>query len=232
MTIVLSMESSKWNLCYIYKPPRITDTVFCDFLSELCDVFVTDVTLKLFFGDINNLFQHSGVSDICDVHVFGLTNLVKQPTCFKGDTPTLVDVFLTNRPKCFSGVLNIDIGASDFHNYVCAASRAFAPRQIRRQITYRSMKNFREGGFRADIDNVTFHVSSVFDDIENIYWTHNQMFLSVFNEHVPQNAKWIKKEVPYMKSELRKTILQRNMWRNRYFKNKRDKIILDWEIKS
>ena len=153
-----------------------------------------------------------------------LTNLVKQPTCFKGDTPTLVDVFLTNKPKCSSGVLNIDIGASDFHNYVCVASRAFAPRQIRRQITYRSMKNFREENFRADIDNVPFHVASVFDDIDDIYWAQNQMFLSVLNEHAPQKTKWIKKDqVPYMNSELRKTILQRNMWRNRYFKNKRDK---------
>ena len=35
MTIELSMESSKWNLCYIYKPPRITKKAFCDFLSEL-----------------------------------------------------------------------------------------------------------------------------------------------------------------------------------------------------
>ena len=28
MTIELSVKSSKWNLCYIYKPPRITDKVF------------------------------------------------------------------------------------------------------------------------------------------------------------------------------------------------------------
>ena len=50
------------------------------------------------------------------------------------------------------------------------------------------------------------------------------MFLSMLKEHAPQKTKWIKKEkVPYMNSELRKTILQCNMWRNRYFKNKQDK---------
>ena len=59
------------------------------------------------------------------------------------------------------------------------------------------MKNFHEGDFRADIDNVTSHVSSVFDDIEDIYWAHNQMFSVVLNEHVPQNAKWIKKSPIY-----------------------------------
>ena len=51
------------------------------------------------------------------------------------------------------------------------------------------------------------------------------MFLSVLNEHAPLKTKWIKKEqVPYMNSELRKAIHQRNMWRNKHFKNKRDKL--------
>ena len=170
-----------------------------------------------------NLSHRSGLSDVCDV--FGLTNLVKEPTCFKGDTPTLVDVFLTNRPKCFSGVINVDIGTSDFHNYVGVVSRAFAPRQIRRKITYRSMKNFQEDAFRAACDNIPFHVSNVFEDIDDIYWAHSQVFLSVLNEHAPLKTKWIKKEqVPYMNSELRKAIHQRNMWRNKHFKNKRDKL--------
>ena len=48
--------------------------------------------------------------------------------------------------------------------------------------------------------------------------------LSVINEHAPLKTKWIKKEqVPYMNSKLRKTIHQRNIWRNKHFKNKRDK---------
>ena len=38
-----------------------------------------------------------------------MVNLIEQPTCFKGDNPTLVDVFLTNKPKCFSGVCNTDM---------------------------------------------------------------------------------------------------------------------------
>ena len=144
-------------LCYVilYKPPRITEKMFCDFLSELCDN-----SLCLFFGDMNcNLSHRNGLSDVC--YVFGLSNLVKEPPCFKGDTPTLVDVFLTNRPKCFSGAINVDIGTSGFHNYVGVVSRAFVPCQIRRKITYRSMKNFQVDAFRADCDNIPFHVSNI-----------------------------------------------------------------------
>ena len=147
----------------------------------------------MFFGDMNcNLSRRNCLSDVCDV--FGLTNLVKHPTCFKGDIPTLLDVFLTNRPKRFVDVLNVDIGTTDFHNYVCVASRAFAPRQIRRKIIYRSMKNFREDAFCSDIENIPFHVSHVFDDIDDIYWAHTEMFLSVLNEHAPLITKWVRNE--------------------------------------
>ena len=81
--------------------------------------------------------------------------------------------------------------------------------------------NFQEDAFRAACDNIPFHVSNVFEDIDDIYWAHCQMFLSVLNEHAPLDSAWIKKEqVPYMNSELRKAIHQRNMWRNKHFKTK------------
>ena len=39
MTLEISVKSSKWKLCYIYKPPRVTEKIFCDFLSEMCERF-------------------------------------------------------------------------------------------------------------------------------------------------------------------------------------------------
>ena len=177
MTIELSVKSNKWKLCYIYRPPSVNEKVFCDFLYQVCEAFIC-----LFFGDMNcNLSSRNCLSDICDV--FGLTNLVKQPTCFKSDIPTLLDIFLTNKPKSFVDVLNVDIGTSDFHNFVGVASRVFAPRQIRRKIIYRSMKNFHEDAFRADIERIPFHVSNVFDDIYRRY-----LLGSLAN--VPISFKW------------------------------------------
>ena len=63
------------------------------------------------------------------------------------------------------------------------------------------MKNFREDAFRADIENIPFHVSHVFDDRDAIYWAHTEMYRSVLNEHAPLKTKWVKNEqVPYMNS--------------------------------
>ena len=83
---------------------------------------------------------------------------------------------LTNRPKCFSGDFDIDIGDSDFHNYVFVASRAFALRQIPRKITYII--------FVLILIIYLFMSQAFFGDIDDIWWAHNQMFLSVLNKHI------------------------------------------------
>ena len=38
-----------------------------------------------------NLLNNTDFCDVCDV--FGLKNIIKYPTSFKSDIPTLVDVF-------------------------------------------------------------------------------------------------------------------------------------------
>ena len=101
------------------------------------------------------IFLIAVISVMC---VINLTNLIKDPTCFKGDTLTLVDMFLTNKPKSFSEVINTDIGSSDFHNYIGVASRVHAPISVKRKIYYRSMKNFSENSFPSDMTQVPFHV--------------------------------------------------------------------------
>ena len=85
---------------YIYRPPRVKVKVFCEFLSNMCETFVNDSNLSIFFGDMNcNPLNNRDLCDVCDV--FGLKNITKDPTCFKADIPTLVDVFLINKPMSF-----------------------------------------------------------------------------------------------------------------------------------
>ena len=80
------------------------------------------------------------------------------------------------------------------------------------------MKNFSENSFASDMTQVPFHVCNVFDDVDDIYWAQNLSFTSVLNEHAPLKSRHINKpQVPYINSELRKAMHQRNMWRNKYF---------------
>ena len=53
--------------------------------------------------------------------VYGTVNLVRNPTCRKGNKGSILDVILTNVPKRCHNVTNWDIGLSDFHYIVCFA---------------------------------------------------------------------------------------------------------------
>ena len=126
ITIEISTRYGIWNVVYLYRPPNVREKLYLDFLSDLCETILPKGKLSLFFGDMNfNQCVNNSLTDVCDI--YGLTNLVKDPTCFKANNPTLLDVFLTDKPSSFSGHLNCDIGISDFHNFICVASKMNAP---------------------------------------------------------------------------------------------------------
>ena len=128
-------------------------SILCDLLNVFSEEFISNNNLYVAYGDLNcNWFKHNTLSDLFEID--GMVNLIEQPTCFKGDNPTLVNPTLANRPKCFSGVCNTDLGTSDFHNCICVSSKMFAPSHSKHQIIYRVMKHFSEIGFQNDVDSI------------------------------------------------------------------------------
>ena len=87
------------------------------------------------------------------------------------------------------------------------------------------MKHFSDQSFLENIECVPFHVSEIFDDIDDVHWAHNHLLMSVIEHHAPLKTRFVKgKQLPYMNSDLRKAINQRNMWRSRHFRDRRCKI--------
>ena len=79
-------------------------------------------------------------------------------------------------------------------------------------ITYRSLKNFDESNYSQDLDFAPFHVSEIFDSVNDSYWFCSKLITNVIDEHAPVKSRKIKgKHVPYMNDELRKAINVRNM---------------------
>ena len=76
-------------------------------------VFKTHCDLVV-LGDMNCCPTKSTlIQDFCDI--YGLTNLITEPTCHKGDVSTLLDVILVT-------------SSSDFRNIIGAATmQAFRP---------------------------------------------------------------------------------------------------------
>ena len=53
------------------------------------------------------------MNDFCNV--YNLLNLDKKPTCYKNpDNPSCINLFLTNRPKCFQSTMAMEKGYQIF----------------------------------------------------------------------------------------------------------------------
>ena len=231
LTFELLIKSRKWYISYIYRPPSIKSAVLCELLKSQCESFVSENNLYLAIGDLNvNCLTDTTLTDFCEI--YDIHNLINMPTCFKGETPTLLDVVLTNRPKCFADVFNADLGLSDFHNCIGVASKVFAPSHKKRKITYRRMKNFNQLDFISDVNMCPFHVADIFDDIEDSFWFKEKLFTSTLEKHAPSKTKTVNnKQVPYMNSDLRKAINQRNMWRGKHFRCRSNKLFRNNYVK-
>ena len=85
------------------------------------------------------------------------------------------------------------------------------------------MKNFNEADFLDDLRHAPFYVCENSPDVDDSFWTYENILLNLIDKHAPLKSKCIQgNQAPYMNSALRKAINQRNMWRNKHFSNRSD----------
>ena len=90
-----------------------------------------------------------------------VTFLTSHATCFiKHCTPSLVDVFLTNKPNFCFNVLNFGCGVSDWHNLIGVVVKGATARVEKKRTKYRSYKNLDEAGFAEDVGRIPFQAST------------------------------------------------------------------------
>ena len=216
LCIELTIGKSKTVITCIYKHPKVTNEFFLKCMSRVADSLLTNHDDLVFIGDMNCCPTKSDtIKTFCEL--YDLTNIIKDPTCFKGSTPTCLDVILVSNPRRFLSTLNAPCPISDFHNIIGAAIKRFAPMKMPQTIYYRSYKNFIESDFCEDIEHAPFHVMNIFDDVDDMAWFTSSLIKYVVDNHAPVKSKTVKfQSVPYMNSALRKAQYKRNMARNRF----------------
>ena len=222
IAVEIILNKEKWNICSMYKQPKVKNEVIVSELSDLFENFMSGAN-AIIFGDlnVNMLSDNNCLNSVCEM--YGMTNIVKSPTCFKGDKPTLIDVVFTNVPKRFQPVDCIDVELSDFHNMVFWATKIYAPVKQERIVLYRSYKKFRESDYLHDLSLAPFHVSEIFDDVNDSYWFCEHLLKDVIDKHVPLKCRKVRHNgVPYMNNELRKAINVKNILRCEKYKSKQN----------
>ena len=108
---------------------------------------------------------------------------------------------------------NITCGASDWHNLVGGVTKLHMQKRENTIITYRSYKKFKDDDFQYHVSCIPFHVTEVFDDIDDQYWAYCHLLSNILDDHAPLKQRTIKqKQVPYMNSVL-SAPLNRNKYR-------------------
>ena len=136
-------------------PPGTLVEIFNPFESLVGKLDSLGVEYYL-LGDFNcNIISNTDnntrlLNEVADI--YGLDQLITEPTLITQNTSTLIDVVFNNRPDRIvcSGVKHV--GISD-HSLVYAYRKLSADSQSRRHktVTYRKLKNFCSASFRNDI---------------------------------------------------------------------------------
>ena len=223
-TIVIQVKTADKNMFFlhVYKPPDINIRYLTQNLERMLNKCFNESNHVHIIGDLNVNFKQTPnpLSQICDT--YDLKQLIKSPTCFKSlNNPSLIDVILTNKSKSIKSTINLSLGISDFHNYISAATRLSCPSSEPKLVHYRSFKNFNEESYRKDLQMVPFHVSHIFDDVDDQLWFHNSLLLDIIDKNAPKKQKQITyKPLPYMNDNLRKAINVKAALRRKFLKTK------------
>jgi len=209
-------KNDTWIVCHMYKNPTVKNQTFENEFSSLCDNLLLKYDHIILMGDLNFNMLKTDCFLTNMLPVYNLENMIKSPTCKKSITPSLIDVFLTNRENRFLNSFSIDIGLSDYHNLIGCVMRKHIPKPTSKKIYYRKLKDIDYAQVKTDIlaisGDMTQNPANAFNDF------HNKI-INIFDNHAPRKQRVIKlQHFPFMNKELKQAIYQRNMMRNKYYK--------------
>ena len=199
-----------------YKPPNALVGVFSEFETLIGKLDSLNVEYYL-LGDLNCDIAASRFDNITRkliniTDVYGLTQLITEPTRVTETTATLIDLIFTNSPDKIvcSGVRHI--GISD-HSLVFAY-RKLSTNGIRKghsSIICRNFKHFNREKFRNDIASQDWDCINRFSDPNDMWNVWKELFLTIANKHAPLRTIRVRaRGSPWITSELKKQMRDRD----------------------
>ena len=224
LIVEMRVRKEKWFVVCLYRLPSANVAAFSSNLSEIVGRISRESSMVIALGDVNiDLLKNNGnqkaLKGVMDI--YGLKNVVKEPTCYKG-TPSLIDVILTSNAKRVGKVLNFDCGLSDYHNLLATCTKMDVAKPKAYPIAFRSYKDFDEEAFKRDMDSLPLSVIETFDDVSDKHWAYSQLVMPVVNHHAPLKTRYETNRCAHMNSKLRKAIYIKRVARNRHLKAKGD----------
>ena len=171
-----------------------------------------------FLGDFNAGIEETTMKSFCES--YNLTNLIKQPTCFKNTKkPSCIDLILTNRPKAFQTTYVIETGLSDFHRTTVSVLKMHFRKPPPRIVSYRDFSNYHNANF------ITYLTEFIFEGENTEFFVKDpyhflKVCTEVLNQHAPHQKKYVRgNNKRFMNNALSKGIMQRKKFKNKFLKD-------------
>ena len=98
--VKIDLHKKKWLINCSYNAHKNNIGSHLNDITKALDTHYGKYENAVFLGDFNAGIEETTMKSFCESH--NLTNLIKQPTCFKNpEKPSCIDLILTNRPKPF-----------------------------------------------------------------------------------------------------------------------------------
>ena len=213
-----------------YRPPNSPNEVFSSLENLIGRLDSENVEFYL-MGDMNcnmALMSDTNCRLLSDItNLYGLHQLINEPTRVTDTTSTLIDLIYTNYPDkvVCSGVCHVSI--SD-HSLIFAYRKLSIGAVSKRHnvINYRSFKNFNRDQFRSDIASQNWNVLGTFQDPNDMWREWKIKFLNVVDTHALLRTKRVRsKRSPWITSELKKHMHERDIMKLKAIRSKNPQ---DW----
>ena len=224
-TLELIIKKDRWLLLNLYRSPNQCLKFFFNEIEKGLDFFSSKYEKLVLIGDLNCEPSDSVIGDFMDS--YNLTNMVKDPTCFKSNKPRCIDHISTNGKESVRSTTTAEVGLWDFHTMILTAlKRGFLKRSPRIKI-YQDYKSYNPDSLTHDI------VTKVLPRLPHklAFSSFEEPINCILEKHLPIKKKYVRaNDGAFRTKELRKAIMHRSKLRNRYKKTKLPKISMN--IKS
>ena len=218
----LTISNKKCFLMFVYRPPYDSNKeIFFEEITNTLDKAIDKYENIFVAGDFNTDIssiekdRNNYLHDFLDN--FSLQNIVNLNTCFKSVSGTILDIMLTNRPRCFQKTSTVTTGLSDCHKMVVTFLKAHFKKLPPKKIRYRNYKNFDQNAFLYDLDQNM--IKGKFYSELNSYNEFTETFRNTANKHAPLKQNFVRgNDAPFMTKNLRKAIMNRSRLKHKYLK--------------
>ena len=138
-----------------------------------------------------NAYNSSYLTNIFDI--YGLSQLITEPTRVTPISKTLIDLCITNSRKKVTNSGVIHLGISD-HSLAFLRRQAQYYRSGPRVIKTRHFKHFAKRKFLSDLNQLSWANVDLYSDPNDMWREWKEMFLGCVDKHAPLKLKRVRKK--------------------------------------